>query len=697
MLCVLKGKFEKTKYLYTMKTNLFIAKSAMLLFVLLISNTIYSQTNPQFQWVRTGGSSGNLSSNWHDESIRNIGTDDNGNVYTLSMHSSSGVRIDSLYFTGFGWDDFSVFSYDCQGNFRWVRRFGNVLYDGAEDIIVDKNGNSYITGGVWVSGSGDANFGDTVIPANSTFNKANFLIKLDSLGNTQWLSLPGPDNVTGFVNHRFSEIEFGGNGNPYVFAYFSDSCTYEGFVLPNAGNFVLEFDKETGALLEIINLRTKILAPNPGPYSKWCTMDEDDNIFLLYNVPLVGMLIGNDTLMWEPGVNGEYVILSYDLDGNLQWKRRIYQGVDGDTANISIDIRCKPSIDDKYLYIAGSAQNYPGCNFLGFPIENPIADGWSLYTRFYARFNKFTGELDKVLNLWHHVNIMSSEITTKNGRVYGAAQGGSMVILNGTDTIFPSLLTSPTGDQFPFVVEIDSSFTHFKWGKATIAQGPSRVQSIHADKNGAVYVGGFTNGSVSDSYGNVHPGVGSQGYYLAKVALDNDCECKGAMPTAQFLSFQNNELIVSGSLGHWADSMYWHWGDGDSSLYPIPGTSISHTYTTSGPHTVCLRAWNHCGMSESCLENLLSLAKTPASRALKLYPNPFHTELTIETTPEFLSGQLKIYSIHGQLLHQQTIEQTGFSIPTQSFPSGVYYLQIISKEGKQHYRKIVKTGERGEW
>lgn len=104
-----------------------------------------------------------MSNAYDDDTIKNMVTDDNGNIYCISMLTSYGTYIDTVYSAGFGSDNFAVVSYNCQGILRWVKRFGNSFIDGAMDIVVDNQGNSYIAGGVVVSDIRTAHFGDSTI------------------------------------------------------------------------------------------------------------------------------------------------------------------------------------------------------------------------------------------------------------------------------------------------------------------------------------------------------------------------------------------------------------------------------------------------------------------------------------------------------------------------------------------------------
>ena len=71
-----------------------------------------------------------------------------------------------------------------------------------------------------------------------------------------------------------------------------------------------------------------------------------------------------------------------------------------------------------------------------------------------------------------------------------------------------------------------------------------------------------------------------------------------------------------------------------------------------------------------------------------LYPNPVKNELYLKTVA--VIDQLKIYSITGQLVKQQTSFTDKVSINTEDLIAGVYFVKVTTNEGLVSTRKIVK-------
>ena len=73
--------------------------------------------------------------------------------------------------------------------------------------------------------------------------------------------------------------------------------------------------------------------------------------------------------------------------------------------------------------------------------------------------------------------------------------------------------------------------------------------------------------------------------------------------------------------------------------------------------------------------------------------NPFTDELRIQTDQVINDGLLKIYSITGQLMHVQNIDnQTDIKINSSNLPSSIYFLEIRNKSERLELIKILKIG-----
>ena len=651
------------------------------IFFLYFTSILLSQT-PAWQWINAGGSVGAASSDDYWEGCKSMDSDKNGNLYGFSCIAGSYIEIDTVTSQAYGYEDLCVFSYRCDGSFRWVRFIGTAYNDKPGDIAVDDDGNVFVTGSVGVSQYSDCQIGDSIIPLTTTLSKTGFVAKIDSTGHTLWVNHPGPDFAISIPPVVYLQIELDHNGFPIAFVRFNGACTYEGFTIPDAGHYALRFDKDTGVLLDITRMDVKKFAG--GAYNFFYVMDTDNSIYMMMEVADT-VVIGGDTVTADSPVYNT-LLARFDSLGQNMW----YTEVKG-TWNSPTDyfnfIWGHPLVYDKYVYISGETESYPGTSFFGVLIENPLADAQYTRTRLFARFNKNTGEFVSVINLHNQEHIMSAEMAVRNDKIVAVCSGGRLVMMNQTDTVLPA---PPGYDSYPFVVEMDTALTQFNWGFSAVSSGIPKIEVLHVDANHNLYVGGYINGTIYDSYGIPTYIIGNEDFFVAKVAIDNNqCGCAYAQPESQLINFDNNVLQVAGTTTIPADSMYWVWGDGDSTLYTTPGTTATHTYAGPGSYTVCLRTWNHCGMAQSCLVNL-GLEPETTQPSINCFPNPFANTLCIEVGAELAQANVSLYTLPGELVTRQQLAGQKGNLATAQLPAGVYLIKVVSPTGQVYVKKVMK-------
>lgn len=652
-----------------------------LLLGMTVATTLSAQT-PSWQWVQSGGSIGSSSNSNYKEGCKSLGVDSKGNIYGFSNLASSDVYVDSIHYpSGFGYDDLAAFSYSCDGKLRWIKRIGCNMPDKPGDICVDNAGNSYVVGVSLVNAGSNAHFGDSSIIAPPTLTKSSFIISFDSLGNTNWLTLPGPENIVGLPTHYMTQVELDKDENPWAFVEFMGSCIYENYLIPDSGDYVFKYDKLSGNLQSLIRLDIKRF--NGGPYSRFFTVDDENCIFMLCEV-VDGLRIGNDTILLGNNFSNQ-LLIKFSSEGQLIWYKEVV-APSGINASYQM-IWGKPAINDKYVYISGETRSYANSTFLGSPIVNNNASSDFIGTSVFARFDKYTGDFLSVNYIKNYNQIMSSEMFATNDKVYAACSGGLVNIMNENDTIYPYTYSITA---YPFVVELDTALSYFNWGVATVASGVPEIFAISVDENNNIYVGGAINSTIIDGFGVTHTTHGNEDFFIGKISLDNNCECLFANPTGTMQSFQNNELTVSALFENQPDSAYWIWGDGDSSLYTNPGAIIQHNYLGNGPFDVSIRAWNHCGMSEDNLPGLIAIESIIPTTEVRIYPNPAGKEITIELNPFYIGGLINLQNIQGQTVLKLQVQNETQTISIENLTPGIYILEIGSKSGETYRERIVK-------
>ena len=660
-------------------------KKTLIITTLIIIALSTSAQTPAWQWIKSGGSAGS-SSDGLKESCMDICTDAHGNIYGISSIFNFWQVVDTVVKQhGFGYEDFCVFSYRCDGSFRWVRFFGCMYRDYPAGIRVDDAGNVYVAGHVGVGSFSDAHFGDSIIPQTTLMGKSAFLAKLDSTGHTEWINQPGPN--FGNPGVWFLRTETDNQGNICVLSWFSDTITWNSIYVTGRGHYITKFDKTNGDVLSIDKLEYK--SKHIGKENLFFSVDTDNSIYIM-SVVYDTVIVGNDTIITND-TSSTTILAKFNPSGIEIWNTVI--GGEFETDNFKI-VFGKPLIHDSYVYIGGETQSFPGSNFFGVPIINPIATQPYRYTKIIARFNKYTGDFVSVNNLKHRKYIpLELPLTYKYPGILAASAGGELVILNQDDTIkpFPS-----TFRNYPFIVEIDTALTHFNWGVATVGNGEPKIEAITVDDHGNIYLGGSMNGSIFNSFGvETYPvGGGSEDFMIAKVAVTNDsCGCAYAIPHAQLISFVNNVLTVKGNVTNQADSLVWYWGDGSSTLYTALNTNITHTYQNPGTYTIYLRAWNICGLMEDSLQNLTSGVNTitKTNFAMTYYPNPFTQTLTIEFSKVMKNGEIYLFDLVGKVVLHKELTGQQTTLNTSTIDNGIYVMKVVSGDGDMFVGKVVKN------
>ncbi len=140
-----------------------------------------------FQWAKRSGGSGRDFAN-------DIATDLFGNVFSVGVFELTGDFGEEI-FNGFGEDDIFIQKLDSDGNILWTHQIGGIGNDSAESVILDDNGNIYITGTFSLT----VDFDPTKETANlsSAGGTDIFILKLDNDGALVWIKRIGGSSAFG--------------------------------------------------------------------------------------------------------------------------------------------------------------------------------------------------------------------------------------------------------------------------------------------------------------------------------------------------------------------------------------------------------------------------------------------------------------------------------------------------------------------
>jgi hypothetical protein len=218
-------------------------KKSFVIFVLLLA---YMPTFAQsWQWGKRGGSADMFSVSGSDETVIDMATDKNGNVYILSNVGTTALNVDGHTKIGFGNQDILLSSFTCNGIYRWSKVVGANGIDYPTSIGTDTVGGVYVTGTVDLT-AGTANGNIDADSALGITNKSFFLLKYDTAGVYQWWRMPQADTVTGSAVSVTGALDMSvdGSGNVYCLCLLPTGAFANGaFVVTVSGVYMLKYNK----------------------------------------------------------------------------------------------------------------------------------------------------------------------------------------------------------------------------------------------------------------------------------------------------------------------------------------------------------------------------------------------------------------------------------------------------------------------
>jgi uncharacterized delta-60 repeat protein len=306
------------------------------------------------QWVRRYNGPGNS-----DDYASSISVDANGNVYVTgySMGAGSG-------------NDYATIKYNSSGVQQWVARYngpGN-SDDYASGIAVDANGNSYVTGGSFGTGS--------------EFDYAT--VKYNSSGVQQWVSrYNGPGNAGDFAN----SMAIDSSGNVYVAGGSFSSGSY-----PSDDYATIKYNS-AGTQQWVARYNG---AAGMDDYATSVAVDVGGNVYVT-------------GASFTTSAEFSYVTLKYNSSGVQQWLRGYNApGLgSGDVANcIALDI-------DGNVYVTGSSVGVGTNNdFATIKYNSSGTQQW------VARYNGTGNLVDEAYSLVVDASL-NVYVTGKSGTQFG--------------------------------------------------------------------------------------------------------------------------------------------------------------------------------------------------------------------------------------------------------------------------------------
>lgn len=410
-----------------------------------------------FDWVKEVGSTG-----W-DEG-RSIGVDNQGNVYTTGHFKGTvdfdpGIGVFNL--SSVDEEDAFIFKLNASGDFIWAKQFGDSSFVECNDLVLDSDGNIYITGSFLGPIDFDPNSG--ISEMVSTYGGRDiFIQKIDGNGNLMWakqisgytplaLSNPSPTNA-------FS-IAINSNDDIYITGYFDGTVDFDPdtiatnylTVIQASDIFISKYDSDGN--FDFV----KQLGGTLGAVAYSIEVDENNNI---YTTGVIG-----GTVDFDPGAGtynlvptsifeAEMFISKLDSLGDFVWANKLGAGA-------------------------------------GYAITSD--NNGNVYS---------TGEVSSNSTILNKHDFQGNLIWAKDiGGLYGKSiaidNNGNVFTTGyafGTNDFDPALsVFNLTGDGV-FISKLDS-FGNFNWAGLLISTNQITPNAIVSDINNDIYLTGFYNGT----------------------------------------------------------------------------------------------------------------------------------------------------------------------------------------------------------
>jgi hypothetical protein len=203
-----------------------------------------------WQWGKRGGGEYSTNTGNQTEGVYSIVTDNNKNIYTLSVITDSNSNVDGNvvpYYGESGSRDIILSSFACDGSYRWSKVFGGYGWEYVNELQIDAQSNVYVTGRL----SSNSNvfypprIGDDLIISPS--DRSNFYImKINNLGITQWLHRLSPPTVDYNIESKIASYSLSTDslGNSYWFVTLPPGTFCDGALtttLPTVGAYYTPF------------------------------------------------------------------------------------------------------------------------------------------------------------------------------------------------------------------------------------------------------------------------------------------------------------------------------------------------------------------------------------------------------------------------------------------------------------------------
>jgi hypothetical protein len=560
----------------------------LLLFLMVILVEI-SQSNAQSpKWIRGGATNQDFSSYNFKEEALFMCTDQNRNVYTLSIVGGSALTADTFSRpTGAYGSPKNVLltSHNCNGQMRFAKLITSnatipygVVADNSGHVYLAVDAPHYATSSATTFRIGY----DTTITSHT--NNRVTLVQLDTNGHLNWLRYVGENSSVTFsgTGGPYNHLALDALGNPHLVAPTSYGVNLTPSFISHMGFYDLGYDV-AGNLLSINKLQIDSSLLVYG-----IAIDRQSNKMYAYGLRFYSMFPDSSRYPYITSLDGARNRIWIDTISNPFYPSGTFTGLDVDGLG---HLYCTVASAKGFVYRGDTALNCLGIPNVTTTLMKMDTAGNPRWMTVYSS-TVSSG--------------ISRAIVMPNNKiaVCGSIAGGKIV--SGTDTVY-----AYSGEGQNVIYSIVDSAGYIQTFQQMHGAGFYDNGSVCTSDNiGNLYISGKVESNISAGSVSPYSTVGGDSdYFIFKYGVD--CNCT-SMPVSNY--------TYSGSIGltrsftytgtvTGIDSVKWTFGDGTSSSSMAP----VHTYTGAGTFTTCVRVYSSCGNDMRCHEITVACTTTVTS------------------------------------------------------------------------------------
>ncbi len=630
-----------------------------------------------YQWSSLIGYSDAGSSSLRSE-LADIEVSDSGYVYvcgsfndTLFYETGSGTQ----WAVSNGYTDIFFGKLSPNGEFLWMKTYGDVYDDKAGAIAISPQGDIYLTG--YYSES------VTFIPGGSTYYadwSDLFVLKFDRFDNEEWVySTENPGllnifNVNDLVVNQTGEVFVGGT---YI-EYNGDSVNFQEIGNPpvklpsydlNGDGFLLKLDSAGGFTF------VRALATN--------TRDQVTSLLINSNNHLIlSGYTGSDSIDFDPGTLADSIswsafygvfLVCYDESDNFKWvkefsptgaalQNEIYltHGREGQVhclATFNGDVDVDPSSADEIYSTFGQSASFSAYSLTVDSLGNYV---WS-----YHYNTNYGGE--------YGYGITSDDYGNVYGSIYSATSNSADSLVFGDSAFYTS---TAGGAVYTFKLSECGSEIVLQLNDSTLMADATNVsyQWVNCDSSFAI-LSGDTNRVFTATY-NGNYALISTGYACTDTSECFYLDVNGCLTTpVDTLVLSTNAVLTANQAG-----ATYQWLDCDSGYLPIAGeTNQSFTPSVNGNYAVLISE-GMCSDTSSCYAITGVGIEDLADGGIAIYPNPVKDRVTVESEI-FSMEEVQLFDMQGRLADSWRGMDNRAELDVGSLKAGMYVLRIVVKNG----------------